>query len=198
MDDIIENLTIKQKEFLQKLQENYSNLALPSYEQIKKDLNFKSKNSIKQYIEVLRSKNLIQKLNDCLYINPNQFGASLVSSYVRAGFAGIMDDKIEKRISLDELLDINCPSTFVFKVSGDSMVDAGILDGDYVIIKKTPEAKIGEIVLAIIDNEFTLKVYKKDSKGAYLEPQNNDYPILRPKFSLKIFGVALGITRKFI
>ena len=78
------------------------------------------------------------------------------------------------------------------------MVDIGILDGDFVIIKKTPEAKIGDIVLAVIDNEFTLKVYKKDSQGAYLEPQNKDYPILRPKFSLNIFGIALGITRKIV
>ena len=78
------------------------------------------------------------------------------------------------------------------------MQDIGILDGDYVIVKKTSEAEIGDVVLAIIDNEFTLKIYKKDNKGAYLEPQNKDYPILRPKFSLKIFGVALGITRKIL
>lgn len=196
MDDIIENLTIKQKEFLQKLQENYSNLALPSYEQIKKDLNFKSKNSIKQYIEALKSKNIVFSHCNNLYINNDLFGAKLVSSCVKAGFASVMDDKIEKRISIDEILEINSPSTFVFKVSGDSMSDIGILDGDYVIIKKTPEAKIGDIVLAVIDNEFTLKTYKKDDLGYYLKPENKSYPILRPKFSLSVFGVATGITRR--
>ena len=97
---------------------------------------------------------------------------------------------------MDEILEINSPSTFVFKVSGDSMTDADILDGDYVVIKKTPEARINDIVLAVIDNEFTLKTYKKDSKGYYLKPENKAYPILRPKFSLSIFGVAIGITRR--
>ena len=190
------NLTKKQENFFLNLKNVYSNRALPSYDKIAFELGFKSKNSIKQYIEILKRESLIKKIDNNLYINPNQFGANLILSHIKAGFAGIMDDKIEKRMSLDNLLDINSPSTFVFKVSGDSMVDAGIFDGDYVIIKKQSEADIGDIVLAIIDNEFTLKVYKKDSKGAYLEPQNADYPILRPKFSLKIFGVATGITRK--
>ena len=196
MENIIQDLTQKQKYFLQNLQENYGTLALPSFEQIKNDLNFKSKNSVKQYMEVLKDKNLILSFNNNLYINKDIFGAKLVSSYVKAGFAAVMEDKIEKRISMDEILEINSPSTFVFKVSGDSMTDVGILDGDYVVIKKTPEARTNDIVLAVIDNEFTLKTYKKDSKGYYLKPENKAYPILRPKFSLSIFGVAIGITRR--
>ena len=77
------------------------------------------------------------------------------------------------------------------------MCEIGILDGDYVIIKKTTSANLDDVVLAIVDNEFTLKTYKKDEKGVYLKPENKDYPIIRPKFSLSIFGVALGITRRF-
>jgi len=166
----MKNLTQKQQAFFNNLKNIYGNLALPSYEK--------------------------QEIEGMFYINKNEFGANLMSSYVKAGFASIMDDKIEKRISLDEILEINSPSTFVFKVSGDSMVDVGIFDNDYVIIKKTPNANINDIVLAVIDNEFTLKRYKKDSKGIYLKPENKDYPILRPKESLSIFGVAIGITRK--
>lgn len=193
----METLTYKQEEFLNKIKEKYANLALPSFEVIKKDLNYKSKNSVAQYIEILKNKKIINSINNSLYIRSDLFGAKMVLSCVKAGFASIMDDKIEKRVSMDEILEINSPSTFVFKVSGDSMCEAGILDGDYVIIKKTTEAKINDIVLAIIDNEFTLKTYKKDNSGCYLKPENQDYPILRPKFSLKIFGVALGITRRF-
>ncbi len=125
-------------------------------------------------------------------------GAFLIESSLKCGFASTMDDKIEKRISLDEILKINSPSTFVFRASGDSMADIGILDNDYVIIKKTPQARIGDIVLAIVDNEFTLKVLKKDKKGFFLEPQNKNYPLIRPMVSLEIFGVALGIARKII
>ena len=192
----MENLNSKQKNFFEKLKEKYTRFALPSYEKIALALGYKSKNSIKQYMEIFKKEHLIFESEGFSYIDPSQFGAYLLSSYVKAGFASIMDDKIEKRLSLDDIFNINSPSTFVFKVSGNSMCDIGIFDGDYVMIKKTPEAKVGDVVLAIIDQEFTLKTYRRDSKGAYLEPQNKEYPILRPKESLSIFGVALGIARQ--
>lgn len=193
----MENLTQKQKEFFENLKEHFGSNALSSYENIKEIFGYKSKNSIKQYVEILKRKELIVENNGNLYINSNQFGAPLVLTSVKAGFASIMDDKIEKRISMDGILEINSPSTFVFKVSGDSMCEIGILDGDYVIVKKTPNANVDDVVLAIVDNEFTLKTYKKDAQGVYLKPENKDYPIIRPKYSLSIFGVALGITRRF-
>ena len=192
----MKNLTNKQKYFFEKLKEKYQQRALSSYEKLKDEFGYKSKNSIKQYLEILKENDLIEEIDNKLYINKNQLGAYLASTSVKAGFASIMDDKIEKRISLDEILNINSPSTFVFKVSGDSMCEIGILDGDYVVIKKTSEAMIDDIVLAVVDNEFTLKTYKKDDKGYYLKPENSSYPIIRPKENLTIFGVAFGITRK--
>ncbi len=192
----MKKLTQKQKDFFEKLKERYQQRALSSYEKLKNELGYKSKNSIKQYIEILKEENLIEEIDNKLYINKNQFGAYLATTSVKAGFAAVLEDKIEKRISLDEILNINSPSTFVFRVSGDSMCEVGILDGDYVIIKKTSEAMIDDIVLAVVDNEFTLKTYKKDDKGCYLKPENSSYPIIRPKENLTIFGVALGITRK--
>lgn len=195
MELLKENLTKKQYEFFELLKNTYLKEALPSYEKIKQDLGYKSKNSIKQYLEILKEEKLVIQLNSNLYINPEFFKAKFVMSRVKAGFAGIMDDKIEKRISIDEVLKIQDPSTFVFKVSGDSMCEIGIFDNDYVIIKKQQNAKIGDVVLAVVDNEFTLKTLKKDEKGMYLKPENKDYPIIRPKFSLSIFGVAIGITR---
>ena len=193
----MENLTQKQKEFFENLKEYFGSNALSSYENMKNIFGFKSKNSIKQYIKILKEADLIVENNGNLYINSSQFGAPLVSTSVKAGFASIMDDKIEKRISMDDVLEINSPSTFVFKVSGDSMCEIGILDNDYVIVKKTPNANIGDVVLAIVDSEFTLKTYKKDNQGVYLKPENSSYPIIRPKYSLSIFGVAIGITRRF-
>ena len=191
-----ENLTKKQKVFFDSLKEKYGSKALPSFEKLKLAFHFKSKNSIRQYFEVFKKENLIYLEDDNFFINPNCLGANLVFSCVKAGFASIMDDKIEKRISFDNIFETNSPSTFVFKVSGDSMQDVGILDGDWVIVKKTPEAKVGDVVLAVVDNEFTLKTYKKDSSGVYLKPENKNYPIIRPKYSLNIFGVAIGISRK--
>ena len=100
---VMENkLTQKQKDVFNRLKDTYQNRALPSYEKLKSELEFKSKNSIKQYFEIFKKHDLIIEEDNNFYINPNLFGAKLMSSYVRAGFAGIMDDKIEKRISLDE------------------------------------------------------------------------------------------------
>ena len=191
-----ENLTKKQKVFFDNLKEKYGSKVLPSFEKLKVAFCFKSKNSIRQYFDVFKKENLIYSEDDNFFINPDCLGANLVFSCVKAGFASIMDDKIEKRISFDSIFETNSPSTFVFKVSGDSMQDIGILDSDWVIVKKTPEAKVGDVVLAVVDNEFTLKTYKKDSLGVYLKPENKNYPIIRPKYSLNIFGVAIGISRK--
>jgi len=192
-----ENLTKKQREFFNNLKEKYGYNPLPSFEKLKNVFNYKSKNSIKQYFEALRKENLLTLEDNNFFINPNYLGANFMSSYVKAGFASIMDDKIERRISFDNIFSINSPSTFVFKVSGDSMQNIGILDGDYVVIKKTPQANINDVVLAVVDNEFTLKTYKKDKTGFYLKPENENYPIIRPKYSLSIFGVSVGIVRKF-
>ena len=195
-ENSIKTLTQKQKDFFNSLKEHYGTKALSSYEKIKNIFGFKSKNSVKQYLEILQRENLIISDDNKLYINPDFLGAYLSTTSVKAGFAGIMDDKIEKRISFDNLLNLNSPSTFVFKVSGDSMCEIGILDGDYVAIKKTSSANVGDVVLAVVDNDFTLKTYKKDSLGPYLQPENSTYPIIRPRNSLSIFGVAIGITRK--
>jgi len=192
-----ENLTEKQKLFFDELKEKYGSKALPSFEKLKNVFNFKSKNSIRQYFETFKKEDLIFCEDNHFFINPDILGANFMSSYVKAGFASVMDDKIEKRVSFDNLFNINSPSTFIFKVSGDSMQDIGILDGDYVVIKKTQSAKVGDVVLAVVDNEFTLKTYKKDASGVFLKPENKNYPVIRPKFSLSVFGVAIGITRKF-
>ena len=124
------------------------------------------------------------------------FGAILFTSSVRAGFATVAEDAIEKRVSLDESFDLDNPSVFMFTVSGDSMVNAGIFDGDRVIVKKTPYAKDGDIVLAYIDNGYTLKTYRQKNGKVWLQPENPEYPVIEPRETLLIFGVATGITRQ--
>ena len=99
--------------------------------------------------------------------------------------------------SFDEELNLNSPSVFVFKVAGDSMVELGIYEGDYVSIRKTSEARDKDIVLANVDGIFTLKTYRQKGSSVWLEPANSSYKNIYPKNSLTIFGVAVGIMRKF-
>lgn len=189
-------LTEKQKIFFEKLKESYGQDVLPSFEIIAKAFGFKHKNSVWQYFKKLKDENLIQEKNNRFYINKNLFGAVLFSSSVKAGFASAADDYIEKRVSLDECFDINSPSTFLFTVSGDSMINLGIYEGDKVIIEKTNTAKNGDIVVAFIDDGYTLKTYRNKNSKIWLEPANPDYPNLYPKEQLIIFGIAKGIVRK--
>ena len=82
-------------------------------------------------------------------------------------------------------------------VKGDSMVDAGIHAGDMVVVEKRTFANFGEIVVAIIDNEFTLKRLQRERGRIVLKPENKAYPVIRPKGNLKIFGVVVGQFRKY-
>ncbi len=189
-------LTEKQKTFFEKLKELYGKEVLPSFDIIAKDFGFKHKNSVWQYFNKLKEEDLIQEKNNRFYINKDLFGAVLFSSVVKAGFASVAEDSIEKRVSLDESFNIDNPSTFLFTVSGDSMIDLGIFEGDKVIVKKTNIARDGEIVIAYIDDGYTLKTYRNKQGKVWLEPANSNYPNLYPKEKLIIFGVAQGIVRK--
>lgn len=192
----MKNLTEKQQNFFELLAQTYGKDALPSLEVIRENLGYKSKNSIAQYLKTLKELSLVKERSGRLYIK-TLAGAPLLATKVRAGFANALDDIVDKRISFDEMLKLDSPSVFVFKVSGDSMVELGIFEGDYVSIKKTSDAQDGDIVLASIDGSFTLKTYRKKGQKIWLEAANPQYGNIYPKNSLTIFGVATGITRRF-
>ncbi len=124
-------------------------------------------------------------------------GAPLFSTNIRAGFQVITDDDIEKRISFDKEFDLQSPSIFVFHVSGDSMINMGIYEGDYVVIKKTDLIKDKDIVIANVDGLYTLKIYRKKGNEVWLEAANPEYKTIKPKMKLEIFGKAIGLVRNF-
>jgi len=188
-------LTNKQKEFFEKLKERYGQQPLPSFEIIAKEFGFKHKNSVWQYFNKLKENLLIKEENNKFFIPPHLFGAVLYESPVKASFPSPAEDYIEKRVSLDNEFRLNNPSTFMFNVSGDSMIELGIFEGDQVIVKKCISAKDGDVVLACVDGEYTLKTYRKKGSDIYLEPANKDYPIIRPENELTIFGIVTGVIR---
>ncbi len=100
---------------------------------------------------------------------------TLFSHKVPAGFPSPADDHAEKRLDLNEYLIDQSESTFFVRIKGDSMIDAGILDNDIVIVDRSKSAAINDIVLASIDGEFTVKVLAKNSEGPYLMPANKEY-----------------------
>jgi repressor LexA len=77
------------------------------------------------------------------------------------------------------------------------MIDAGLQPGDYIVVDKGRAARVGDIVVAIVDNEFTLKYLAQDKRGPYLKAGNPAYPPIRPQGQLEIFGLITGSFRKY-
>ena len=99
-------------------------------------------------------------------------------------------------ITIDDYL-IRVPSkTSLVRVKGESMIDAGIHDGDLIVVEQQPNANVGEIVVAIVDNEFTVKYLDREKAGFVLKPANKAFPVIRPKGRLEIFGVMAGLVRR--
>jgi DNA polymerase V len=124
----------------------------------------------------------------------------LFSSKVRAGFPSPADDHVEKRLDVSEYLIEQADATFFATIIGDSMRDAGLLSGDKAVVDRSKLASVGDIVLAIVDGEFTIKTLGKNKQGMpRLIPANTDFPIIEIKeeMQFEIWGVVTGSFRKF-
>jgi repressor LexA len=116
---------------------------------------------------------------------------------VRAGAPTALLELASESLTIDSRLVPNPSRTVLVKVKGDSMTDAGILDGDTVIVEKRTTADIGDIVVAIVENEFTLKRLVRERGRLALKPENKAYPTIRPATDLEIFGVVVGQFRHY-
>jgi len=99
-------------------------------------------------------------------------------------------------MSLDDYLVEKPTASFLLKVDGDSLIDLGILPGDLVIVERKTEANPEDIVLALIDGDWTLKIFQKKNNQVYLQSANKKYPSFYPEQELKIYGVVKAVTRK--
>lgn len=173
------------------------NRRLPSYSEMLKLFGFSSKNAVFKLINKWVDLGLIIKEEGKLAPTSKFFALPLLG-IIKAGFP-ILAEENKDYLTLDDYLIEDPNSSFLLKVSGDSMVNAGIFEGDIVIIERKKEAVIGDIVLAQIDHEWTLKIFKKDRlrRIAYLEAANPKYPIFYPKEDLQIFGIVKAVIRKF-
>ena len=128
----------------------------------------------------------------------NLLGQWLVEQGVSAGFPSPADDFKEVRISLDRELVKNRDATFYARVSGESMVGAGLDDGDLIVIDRSLDPQNGKIAVCLVDGEFTVKRIRKEEDKLYLMPENKRYkPIEVKKGSeLTIWGVVQYVIKK--
>ena len=157
--------------------------------------NVASKNAVFKIVQKLVDAGFIKKEGNKL-APANKFFALPLVGLVKAGFP-ILAEENRDYLTLDDYLIGDPQSSFLLKVSGDSLMGLGIFEGDIVVIEKKQLATSGDIVLAQIDREWTLKILKKDGVKAYLEAANPKYPPFFPKQNLEIFGVVKAVVRKF-
>ena len=117
---------------------------------------------------------------------------SLSSGPISAGFAAPVEEQAEETISLDQYLIRDRSSTFLLRVRGDSMIDAGIHEGDLVLVQRGAEPRVGEIVVGVLDGEYTLKRLKRENGKFFFQAENKAYPEMHPREELQVAGVVRG------
>lgn len=124
----------------------------------------------------------------------------LLSDSISAGFPSPADDYTEENIDLNEHLISNPFSTFFLRVKGDSMLNAGIKDKDLIIVDKSLRAKPGNIIIAMIDGEFTIKRLSIKNNELYLKAENHNYPDFRFKnhIDVQIWGVVIYSIHSYL
>ena len=189
----------KDAEYLAKLQDYYADWkSIPSYASLCEVFGIASKSWVKAILDRLCDAGFVERTPDGMWIPTSQFFARpFADSSVQAGMPMSVTATQGKYFVIDELL-IETPSlTTIIPVKGDSMIDAGIHDGDLAVVEKRLSANVGDIVVAIVDNEFTLKTLDKEGGKFILCPANPAYPVIRPNETLEIFGVLVGLIRKY-
>ena len=128
----------------------------------------------------------------------NGIGQWFSEEGISAGFPSPADDFKETRISLDRELVKNKEATFYARVSGDSMIGAGLDDGDLLVIDRSKNPENGKIAVCLVDGEFTVKRIKKENNDFFLMPENTKYkPIeLKEENELIIWGIVEYVIKK--
>jgi SOS regulatory protein LexA len=173
------------------------NRRLPTYSEMCRIFGYSSKNAAFRLARKLIEEGYIEKdATGHLTPRSDRLGLPLVG-YVQAGFPSPAEEELIDAISLDEYLIEKPEASFLLKVSGDSMIDAGIHEGDLVIIERGREAKPGDIVLACVDGDWTLKTYRRAGGKVELVPANPKYPVIRPEGELTIGGIVRAAMRRY-
>lgn len=123
----------------------------------------------------------------------------LMTTHVAAGFPSPAEQYAEEPLDLNDLMVRNPPATFFVRVSGDSMDGAGIYEGDILVVDRSQNAHHGNIVIACVDGDFTVKRLCKNDGKISLEAENPKYQpiVFAGDVECRIFGVVTGLIRQF-
>jgi SOS regulatory protein LexA len=172
---------------------------MPLYQELMKLTGFRSKNAVYKLINRLVDEGVLVK-DAHGHVAPGAMlrGARLLG-VVEAGFPSPAEEELLDVMDFDDYLTPNKESSYILKVKGDSMIEAGIQEGDMVIVERRQTYKPGQIVIASLGGEYTMKYLRKSGRGYYLEPANAKYKPMYPKDdeNLSIEAVVTAVVRKY-
>ncbi|MFH0880554.1 MAG: transcriptional repressor LexA [Lentisphaerota bacterium] len=170
---------------------------LPGYAEMLGLFGYRSKNAVFGLLKKLEEAGYLKKVRGKIAVTEKLDGSVRMLGLVQAGFPSPAEEELADTISLDEFLIRRPEATFMLTVSGESMIEAGIHPGDIVLVEKGIKPKKGDIVIAQVDDEWTIKYFTMDQVGVRLDPANPKYRFIRPKRSLVIGGVVKAVIRKY-
>lgn len=170
---------------------------MPTYSEMMRLFGFKSKNAVFKIVEKMVLAGTIAKDHLGRLTPTKSFGEIPVLGLVTAGFPASVEEELADTVNLDDLLVKNKALTYMLEVDGDSMIDAHIEKGDMVLVEKTNQARDGEIVIAEVDGEFTMKYLREKGNKKWLEPANRKYKPIYPMQSLNVIAVLKAVVRKY-
>lgn len=196
----MKDLTNRQSEVFEILKDYVETYGIaPTHVELAELIGVSSSKAAADHLKALEKKNVIQIYADKprgirILTASNDNELPLIGS-VAAGLPIEAIENVETYVTIPEVLKQKKP-TFLLRVRGDSMIDEGILDGDLIAVRKTNIAEVGQIVVARIDDEVTVKRLERDGNNAVLQPANDNYqPIVLPAEDLAIEGKFVGLIR---
>ncbi len=169
---------------------------MPSFSEMAELFNVRSKNAVHKIVKRLEAQKIVERDEKGRLLVKGTYRDIKLLGVVEAGFPSPAEEELLDKISLDEFLIINKNATFMLKVSGDSMIEAGILPGDLVMVDRSLIPKNGDIVIAEVDGAWTMKYFYKKGARVFLKPANKKYSVIEPKKELSVAGVVISVIRK--
>jgi repressor LexA len=170
---------------------------MPTYEEMKSLFGVASKNTVAYRVNKLIDAGFLVKDGSKLALA--QTGSVMKLGTVQAGFPTVVDEEVvSEMVSLDDFLIERKSSTYMLEVAGESMIDAGILEGDLVLVERGRTPRRGDIVLALVDHEYTLKYLETENGRPVLVPANKKFKKIYPNpNTLRIEAVLKAVIRKY-
>jgi repressor LexA len=169
---------------------------MPGYAEIMDLTGFRSKNAVFKLIAKLVEDGVVQK-DSRGRLSPLQLEAALpLVGHIRAGFAAPSEEELADTITIGDYLIRDKDASYLLEVVGDSMIDAGIQEGDMVIFERSHDYKPGDIVIALTEDGYTIKYLRNKGARYYLEAANSAYAPIYPREG-EIIGVVTGTFRRY-